>query len=105
MLQHPLEDTPTYLKYLGKLGALRSCCDVQIPSPLVRTRWCWFCRPDLQGDGDRVKDGESCLVLIGETAGEELQTIYGAVEDFLSVRHRAELQNQSSLLKSIMFEE
>lgn len=55
------------------------------PAPGVR-------RLHLHCHRDRVQDGESCLILVGETAGEQLQPINGTVHCLLLVWSGAELQ-------------
>lgn len=52
---------------------------------------------DFQGNGDRIQNRKSCLVLVGQITREQLEAINGAIEQLLSVWYGQKLQDQSSL--------
>lgn len=47
--------------------------------------------------GNRIQDRECCLILIGQVAGKQLQSLNGAIQKYLPVRDGQKLEDQSTL--------
>lgn len=59
----------------------------------------WTRGPDIYSDGNRVQNGESCLVLIGKGTGEQLQAVDRTVDSHPLGGFETQLEHKRALRK------